>query len=53
MNAAFQLAFARLPTANEARAAHQFFNGANINDVSAWTSFCRALLGSAEFRSID
>ncbi len=51
--AAFRLAFARAPTAGESRAVQHFFadHPGRGNDVM--TSFCRALLGSAEFRSID
>ncbi|WP_395737308.1 DUF1553 domain-containing protein [Prosthecobacter sp.] len=51
--AAFKLAFARAPTANEARAAQRFFADYPRLDSDVLTSFCRALLSSAEFRSID
>lgn len=51
--AAFKLAFARAPTASEARAAQRFFADYPRLDSDVLTSFCRALLGSAEFRSID
>jgi hypothetical protein len=51
--AAFKLAFARVPTANEAKAAQRFFADYPRLDSDVLTSFCRALLGSAEFRSID
>ncbi len=51
--AAFKLAFARAPTANEAKAAQRFFADYPRLDSDVLTSFCRALLGSAEFRSID
>lgn len=51
--AAFKLAFARLPSAAEARAAQRFFADFPRLENDALTSFCRALLGSAEFRSID
>jgi len=50
---AFKLAFARAPTANESNAAQRFFADYPRLDSDALTSFCRALLGSAEFRSID
>ena len=50
---AFKLAFARAPTANEAKAAQRFFAEYPLLDSDVLTSFCRALLGSAEFRSID
>jgi hypothetical protein len=51
--AAFKLAFARAPTANEVKAAQRFFADYPRLDNDALTSFCRALFGSAEFRSID
>lgn len=51
--AAFKLAFARAPMANETRAAQRFFADYPRLDGDVLTSFCRALLGSAEFRSID
>jgi hypothetical protein len=51
--AAFKLAFARAPTANEAKAAQNFFDDYPRLESDVLTSFCRALLGSAEFRSID
>jgi len=50
---AFKLAFARAPTGNEAKAAQRFFADYPRIDSDVLTSFCRALLGSAEFRSID
>ena len=52
---AFQLAFSRKPSANEVQAAQSFFTGYPKSESagSALTSFCRALLGSAEFRSVD
>ncbi len=51
--AAFKLAFARAPTANEAKAVQRFFADYPRLDNDVLTSFCRALFGSAEFRSID
>jgi len=51
--AAFKLAFARTPTTNETKAAQRFFADYPRLDSDVLTSFCRALLGSAEFRSID
>lgn len=51
--AAFKLAFARAPTASEDKAAQRFFADYPRLDNDVLTSFCRALLGSAEFRSID
>ena len=51
--AAFKLAFARTPTASEAKAAQRFFADFPRLDSDVLTSFCRAMLGSAEFRSID
>ncbi len=53
VTAAFKLAFARTPTANESMAAQRFFTDYPRLDSDVLTSFCRALLGSAEFRSID
>ncbi|MFO1483388.1 MAG: DUF1549 domain-containing protein [Verrucomicrobiaceae bacterium] len=50
---AFKLAFARSPSASEAQAAQRFFADYPRLDSDVLTSFCRALLGSAEFRSID
>ena len=51
--AAFRLAFARAPTAGETQAMQRFFADYPGLKNDALTSFCRALLGSAEFRSID
>ena len=51
--AAFKLAFARAPTANETKAAQRFFADYSRLESDVLTSFCRALIGSAEFRSID
>ena len=54
--AAFQLVFARSPTVNELKSAQKFFGEyphQQSGESVAWTSFCRALLASAEFRSID
>ncbi|WP_395743811.1 DUF1549 domain-containing protein [Prosthecobacter sp.] len=53
ITAAFKLAFARVPTAGETRAAQHFFADYPRLESDVLTSFCRALLGSAEFRSID
>jgi len=54
VNIAFQLAFARSPTPTEAKAAQSFIASYPAHDSdAAWTSFCRALFGSAEFRAID
>lgn len=50
---AFKLAFARMPTAAETRAVQRFFADFPRLENDVLTSFCRALLGSAEFRSID
>jgi uncharacterized protein DUF1549/uncharacterized protein DUF1553/cytochrome c len=50
---AFKIAFARAPTANETKAAERFFADSPEKNSDVLTSFCRALLGSAEFRSID
>lgn len=50
---AFKLAFARLPTAAETRAAQRFFADFPRLENDVFISFCRALLGSAEFRAID
>jgi hypothetical protein len=51
---AFQLAFSRPPTATEESAAHALFDGYPTSDEkAAWTSFCRALFGCAEFRILD
>lgn len=50
---AFKLSFARLPTAAETRAVQRFFADFPRLENDVLTSFCRALLGSAEFRSID
>jgi hypothetical protein len=51
--AAFKLAFARAPTTNEAKAAQNFLDDYPRLESDVLTSFCRALFGSAEFRSID
>lgn len=51
--AAFKLAFARPPTTGEAKAAEHFCADYPRLESDALTSFCRALMGSAEFRSID
>ncbi|WP_395752743.1 DUF1549 domain-containing protein [Prosthecobacter sp.] len=53
ITAAFKLAFARMPTAGETKAAQRFFADYPRTESDSLTSFCRALLGSAEFRSID
>ena len=51
---AFELAFSRPPTASEEAAAHALFQGYPTSDErAAWTSFCRALFGCAEFRILD
>ncbi len=53
---AFLLAFARQPTASERKAAEALFAGYHTGpkgEKAAWTGFCRALFGSAEFRLID
>lgn len=52
---AFQLAFARSPSASETKAVTQFLSDfPNPDDQpAAYVSFCRVLLASAEFRSID
>lgn len=61
---AFKLAYGRTPTTNEKEKARQFFNSyQSISDTnnpegkynrgSAWSSFCQALLCSAEFRYLD
>ncbi|MDB6004791.1 MAG: Protein of unknown function (DUF1553)/Protein of unknown function (DUF1549)/Planctomycete [Prosthecobacter sp.] len=52
-DAAFRLAFARKPTAGETQAMQHFFADYPVGGNDVLTSFCRALLGSAEFRSID
>jgi hypothetical protein len=52
--AAFQLAFARPPTTAEQTAANELLAGfPSGGENAAWTSFCRALFGSAEFRILD
>lgn len=53
VGAAFRLAFARAPTAGETQAMQHFFADYPGDGKDVLTSFCRALLGSAEFRSID
>jgi Ca2+-binding EF-hand superfamily protein len=54
VNRAFQLAFSRLPTPNEEAATAALFQGYPTHDEkAAWTSFCRALFGCAEFRILD
>ena len=52
---AFQLAFARSPSSSETKALTQFLSDFPNRDdkQAAYLSFCRALLASAEFRSID
>ena len=52
---AFRFALARTPSSSETKAVTQFLNEfPNRDDKSAaYVSFCRALLASAEFRSID
>jgi Protein of unknown function (DUF1553) len=52
---AFQLSIARSPTENERKAVKQYFsdNPFRNSEIDAWTGLCRALMGSAEFRSID
>ena len=52
-SAAFRLAFAREPTSGETQAAQRFFAGYPRPAGDMLVSFCRALFGSAEFRSID
>ncbi|MBX7209967.1 MAG: DUF1549 domain-containing protein [Verrucomicrobiaceae bacterium] len=55
IDTAFRLAYARPPSEPEKQAAQDFFAGQSTggNEYDALTGFCRALLGSAEFRSID
>ncbi|HBJ87721.1 MAG TPA: hypothetical protein DDZ88_28470 [Verrucomicrobiales bacterium] len=54
---AYGLVFSRSPSEAEQKAASEFFtkfpknNSANATTV--WTSFCRALLASAEFRYLN
>jgi hypothetical protein len=51
---AFELAFSRPPSAGEEAAARVLFDGYPTSDEkAAWTSFCRALFGCAEFRILD
>ena len=51
---AFELAFSRPPSAPEEAAARALFDGYPTSDErAAWTSFCRALFGCAEFRILD
>jgi cytochrome c553 len=57
----YQLCFSRQPTSIEVEAAQAFFrsypaeNGATsaVESPAAWTSFCRALFGTAEFRLLE
>jgi hypothetical protein len=50
---AFQMAFARPPTIAEKEYAQRLFDGFPGDENAAYTSFCRALLGSAEFRIVN
>jgi hypothetical protein len=50
---AFALAFSRKPTEAEMMAAQRLFANYPGSLSDAMTGFCRALFGSAEFRSID
>ena len=60
VNVAYWLAFTRPPTASEHAVAADFF-GKFLGDkpaspalqAAAWTSFCRALFASAEFRQLN
>ncbi len=56
ITSAFELAFARSPTEHERQQALSFFNDATSGSAverATWTSFCRALFCSAEFRLMD
>jgi hypothetical protein len=64
VNVAYWLVFTRPPNANELAAATDFFTKFNNGpgrgasnspalQVAAWTSFCRALMASAEFRYLN
>ena len=54
---AYALAFGRAPDPAEQQASARFFTQFSSNDGSddktAWTSFCRALFASAEFRYLN
>jgi hypothetical protein len=54
---AYGLVFSRSPSEAEQKAASEFFakfpNNNNANATTVWTSFCRALLASAEFRYLN
>ena len=54
VNFAYWLAFSRPPTPTERTAASGFFGKfAGGAEPAAWTSFCRALFASAEFRYLN
>jgi len=56
LDRAFLLTFARLPSSSEKASAEHYFDGYPAGDdggKAAWTNFCRALFGSAEFRMLD
>lgn len=53
---AYGLVFSRAPTEAEQQVASEFFAkfpNDNAAETTAWTSFCRALLASAEFRYLN
>ncbi len=52
---AYGLIFSRSPNESEQKAATDFFTKFPNNNAAAtaWTSFCRALLASAEFRYLN
>ena len=60
VNVAYWLTLTRPPTANELKAAHDFFTkflgdkpASPALQAAAWTSYCRALFASAEFRQLN
>jgi hypothetical protein len=54
---AYGLVFSRSPSEEEQQAAADFFakfpKNHSANATTVWTSFCRALLASAEFRYLN
>ena len=60
VNVAYWLTLTRPPTANELKAAQEFFAkftggkaASPALQAAAWTSYCRALFASAEFRQLN
>ncbi|HUG70460.1 MAG TPA: PSD1 and planctomycete cytochrome C domain-containing protein [Pirellulaceae bacterium] len=53
MQLAFSLCFSREPDADELQIAREFFGPASTADEELLTSYCQALLSTAEFRNLD